>query len=224
MGVRGSKPDEHHSGDDNVQLSNANGFSGEATRVEAVEFPAPRRTISRSARIQSNACVTIGRRETCYYKLLLRVSEEDAVTRARRYALPLIALLTIGLVPGSSVAQPAFEGVYIARGVDRDGMEYRRAVEVERHRATFTVTWVSARIVGEAIVLEPAWVGVGIATGDTLSVSFTDGETFGIIVYEAGANKNELSGRWTLAGDDEAIIRTEVLTKLPDDLPALSLR
>ena len=159
-----------------------------------------------------------------YYKLLLRVSEEDAVSRARRYALPLIALLAIGLVPQSSAAQPAFEGLYIARGVDRDGMEYRRAVEIERHGATFTVTWVSARIVGEAIVLEPAWVGVGIATGDTLSVSFTDGETFGIIVYEAGTDKKELSGRWTLAGDDEAIIRTEVLTKLPEELPGLSSR
>ncbi len=146
------------------------------------------------------------------------------MTRARRYALPLIALLAIGLVPQSSVAQPAFEGIYIARGVDRDGLEYRRAVEIERHGATFTVTWVSARAVGNAIVLEPAWVGVGIATGDTLSVSFTDGETFGIIVYGAGADKKELSGRWTLAGDDEAIVRTELLTKLPDELPALSSR
>ena len=146
------------------------------------------------------------------------------MTRARRYALPLIALLAIGLVPQSSAAQPAFEGIYIARGVDRDGVEYRRAVEIERHGATFTVTWVSARIVREAIVLEPAWVGVGIKTGDTLSVSFTDGDTFGIIVYEAGTDKKELSGRWTLAGDDEAIIRTEVLTKLPDELPALSSR
>ena len=87
------------------------------------------------------------------------------MTCARRFALPTIALLAIGLVPVSSAAQPAFEGVYIARGVDSDGKEYRRAVEIERHGDSFTVTWVTARLVGEAVVLEPSWFGLGIVTG-----------------------------------------------------------
>ena len=139
------------------------------------------------------------------------------MTRARRFALPTIALLAIGLVPVSSDAQPAFEGVYIARGVDSDGKEYRRAVEIERHGESFTVTWVSARLVGEAVVLEPSWFGLGIVTGDVLSVSFVTGDTFGIIVYQASVDGRELSGRWTLAGEDEAI-HTEVLTRLPDRL------
>ena len=139
------------------------------------------------------------------------------MTCSRRFALPTIALLAIGLVPVSSAAQPAFEGVYIARGVDSDGKEYRRAVEIERHGDSFTVTWVSARLVGEAVVLEPSWFGLGIVTGDVLSVSFVTGDTFGIIVYQASVDGRELSGRWTLAGDDEAI-HTEVLTRLPDRL------
>ena len=139
------------------------------------------------------------------------------MTCARRFALPTVALLAIGLVPVSSAAQPAYEGVYIARGVDSDGKEYRRAVEIERHGDSFTVTWVSARLVGEAVVLEPSWFGLGIVTGDVLSVSFVTGETFGIIVYQASVDGRELSGRWTLAGDDEAI-HTEVLTRLPDRL------
>jgi hypothetical protein len=137
------------------------------------------------------------------------------VTCARRFALTTIALLAIGLMPVSSAAQPAFEGVYIARSVDSDGKEYRRAVEIERYGDSFAVTWVSARLVGETVVLEPSWFGVGIVTGDVLSVSFVAEETFGIIAYEASVDGRELSGRWTLAGDGETI-HTEVLTRLPD--------
>ena len=79
------------------------------------------------------------------------------------------------------------------------------------------MTWVSARLVGEAVVLEPSWFGLGIVTGDVLSVSFVTGDTFGIIVYQASVDGRELSGRWTLAGEDEAI-HTEVLTRLPSRL------
>ena len=48
-------------------------------------------------------------------------------------------------------------------------------------------------------------------------MSFVTGDTFGIIVYQASVDGRELSGRWTLAGEDEAI-HTEVLTRLPDRL------
>jgi hypothetical protein len=139
------------------------------------------------------------------------------MTRARRFALAAMVLLSIGVIPASVAAQPAFDGVYIARGVDSDGSEYRRGVEIERHGDTFTVTWVSTRLVGNALVLEPTWVGVGIATGDTLSVGFITRDTIGLMVYRASADTTELSGQWTLADDDDAI-HTEVLTRLPDIL------
>ncbi len=139
------------------------------------------------------------------------------MTRARQFALGLIALVAIGVVPVSA-ADPAFEGVYIAHGVDAKGTHYRRAVNIERDGDKFAVTWVSARIVGEAIVLEPTWVGVGIAIGDTLSVGFVAGDTFGIMVYKAGADGRLLSGRWALADDDGAV-HSETLTRLPDLAP-----
>ena len=136
------------------------------------------------------------------------------MTRARRFALGLTALVAIGVVPVFA-AERTFEGVYIAHGVDSDGTHYRRAVNIERDGDKFSVTWVSARIVGEAIVLEPTWVGVGIAIGDTLSVAFVAGDTFGIMVYTIGADGRPMSGRWALA-DDDGMVHSETLTRLPD--------
>lgn len=139
------------------------------------------------------------------------------MTRARRFLLPVIALIASGVVPAASVAQPVFEGVYIATGVDAAGHEYRRAVDIEQHRDRFTVTWVAAEVVGQAIILEPTWVGVGIATGDTLSVSFVAEDALGIIVYKLGED-GQLSGRWTLAGEDDTVY-SETLKRLPDIRP-----
>ena len=139
------------------------------------------------------------------------------MTRARLYTWPVIALIATGAVPVSA-GQAAFEGVYIASGVDAEGNQYRRAVDIERHGDRFTVTWVEAEVVGQAIILEPTWVGVGIVNGDTLSVSFVAEDSLGIMVYTL-AGGGRMSGRWTLAGDDETVY-SETLTKLPDRLPA----
>lgn len=139
------------------------------------------------------------------------------MTRARRSAWPVIVFIATGAVPVSSAGQPAFEGVYVAAGVDAEGHEYRRAVDIERRGDRFTVTWVAAEVVGQAVILEPTWVGIGIATGDALSVSFVAEDTFGIIVYKVGGD-GQLSGRWTVAGEDETIF-SETLTRLPDTLP-----
>lgn len=138
------------------------------------------------------------------------------MTRARLYTWPVIALIATGAVPVSA-GQAAFEGVYIASGVDAEGNQYRRAVDIERQGDRFTVTWVEADVVGQAIILEPTWVGVGIVNGDTLSVSFVAEDTLGIMVYKFGGD-GQVSGHWTLAGDDETVY-SETLTKLPDTLP-----
>ena len=140
------------------------------------------------------------------------------MTRARRFALRVIALVAIGFVPVSATGESAFEGVYIAHGVDSDGNHYRRAVNIERDGNRFAVTWVGARVVGETVILEPIWVGVGIAIGDTLSVSFVAGDTFGIMVYQAGTDGQALSGRWAVADDDGGVY-SETLTRLRDVVP-----
>src|SRR6187455_1786130 len=52
-----------------------------------------------------------------------RSQEEDDMTRARRFAVGIIALVAIGVVPVFA-AEPVFEGVYIAHGIDSDGTHY----------------------------------------------------------------------------------------------------
>ena len=136
------------------------------------------------------------------------------MTCARRFAVGMISLVTL-VVPISAAGQTMFEGVYIANGVDSAGTKYRRAVSIERDGDQFAVTWVASRVVGEAIVLEPIWVGVGVAVGDTLSVSFVATDTFGIVVYQAGTDTRQFSGRWALAGDN-GLVHLETLTRLPD--------
>lgn len=139
------------------------------------------------------------------------------MTRAHTFALPLIVAAVIGTVPSSLIAQRTFEGAYIASGIDSDGNEYRRAVEIERHGDRFVVMWVSARFFRDALVLEPSWIGVGIATDDILSVSFVAEDMIGVMVYRFAPN-GQLTGRWTLEGDD-GVICSETLTPLPDVVP-----
>ena len=139
------------------------------------------------------------------------------MTRVRRFALPLMVIAVVGAMPPSLFAQRAFEGVYIASGADSAGNKYQRAVEIERHGDRYIVSWVSARLIGEALVLEPTWIGVGIVTDEALSVSFVADYAMGIMVYRFGPN-GQLSGRWTLEGDDEEIC-SETLTPLPDVPP-----
>ena len=140
------------------------------------------------------------------------------MTWARRFALPFMVILVMGAPSVSLAGQRAFEGAYIASGVDAAGNEYRRAVEIERHGDRFIVVWVSARVIGELLVLEPTWVGVGIATSDTLSVSFITDDVLGIMVYRFAPDGRQLSGRWTLEGEE--MTHLETLTPLADVLPS----
>jgi hypothetical protein len=127
-----------------------------------------------------------------------------------------MVVAVMGAIPSPLSAQRAFEGVYIASGADSAGHQYQRAVEIERQGDRYLVTWVSARLIGEEIVLEPTWIGVGIAHDDTLSVSFVADYAIGIMVYRFGPN-GLLTGQWTLEDDD--VICAETLTPLPDELP-----
>ena len=140
------------------------------------------------------------------------------MTRARQFALPLIVFAAVSAAHVALAGQHAFEGAYIASGVDAAGNEYRRAVDIERHGERFIVVWVSARVVGETLVLEPTWVGVGLAIGDTLSVSFVADDGLGVMVYRFAPDGHQLSGRWTLEGPDEPV-HSETLTPLSDVLP-----
>lgn len=117
------------------------------------------------------------------------------MNRVRRFALLLMVVAAMSVMPSPLFAERVFEGVYIASGKDSAGNEYQRAVEIERHGDRFIVTWVSARLVGEALVLEPTWIGVGIVTDDILSVSFVADYAVGIMVYRFGPNGQPAAGR-----------------------------
>lgn len=135
--------------------------------------------------------------------------------RAHRFGLPLIVAAVLSTFSSPVLAQRDFDGVYIAIGADSDGDEYQRAVEIERQGERYLVTWVSARRIGAALVLEPTWIGVGIVTDGILSVSFVADRAMGVMVYRFGPN-GQLLGRWTLEDDD--VVCSETLTPLPDDV------
>lgn len=137
--------------------------------------------------------------------------------RIYRFGLPLMIAAVLTLPSAPVFAQPAFDGVYIANGVDAAGHEYRRAVDIERDGDRYLVTWVSSRLIEEGLVLEATWIGVGIVTDDILSVSFVTDYAMGIMVYRFGPN-GQLTGRWTL--EDDEVICSETLTPLPDVLRA----
>jgi hypothetical protein len=61
------------------------------------------------------------------------------VTRIRLIVLSAVAL--VGLMPALVVGQPEFEGIYIARGIDSEGNQYHRAVEIVREGERFVVFW-----------------------------------------------------------------------------------
>jgi hypothetical protein len=144
--------------------------------------------------------------------------KEDVMARVRRFGLPLMVAAVLSTLSSPVFAQRDFDGVYVASGADSAGNAYHRAVEIERHGDRYIVTWVSARLIGEALVLEPTWIGVGIVTGDILSVGFVADDAMGIMVYRFGPN-GQLTGRWTVEGDDE-VICSETLTPLTDVLPS----
>jgi len=139
------------------------------------------------------------------------------MTRVQRLALPFMVVAVVSAIAPPVFAERTFEGVYIARGADSAGNTYRRAVEIERDDDRYLVTWVSARLTGEGLVLEPTWIGVGLASDDTLSVSFVADRAMGIMVYRFGPN-GQLTGRWTL--EDADVICAETLTPLDDELPS----
>jgi hypothetical protein len=118
-------------------------------------------------------------------------------------------------MPALVVGQPEFEGIYIARGIDSEGNQYHRAVEIVREGERFVVFWVSPRIIGETLQLELTSLGVGIASGNVLAVSYSVGLSVGVIVYEFSQDGQELVGRWTVEGDD-AEVRSEILVRVPE--------
>ena len=136
--------------------------------------------------------------------------------RPGRFACIAIVLLSAIAIPAAAEEQTDLNGVYTSRGTNPDGSEYRGAVSILRRGDRFIVAWMSPRATGTAVLLELTSVGVGIRTGETLSVSYVAGSSLGVVVYQID-HDGKLVGRWTTVGDGE--VHAETLTKLPNPVP-----
>ena len=129
-----------------------------------------------------------------------------------RLVLALVVLIAPPVVV-TPAAEPALEGMYAAEGFNPDGSEYRGAVKITRHGASFMVAWLFPRVVGEeeALVLKAA--GVGIQHGGMLAVSYYGQDATGVALYQVENDGQRLTGRWVAANSDGEV-QLETLTKL----------
>ena len=128
------------------------------------------------------------------------------------HAFLTVSVLLLGPSLGSS-ATPALSagesdlsGAYICNGKNFDGSTYQGLVEIVRQNGAFQLVWLSdSDVVG---------LGMGIRTGNVLSVAFYSGAP-GVIAYRI-EGQNRLVGEWTVAGADGKV-SSETLTKVPDE-------
>ena len=110
----------------------------------------------------------------------------------------------------SAAADPPPErglaGTYVGSGTDIQGGEYQVTVTIEKEKDAYNLKWESPN--GQN------WIGVGIHTGDKLSVSWAGktakGIMVGVMVYEIRKD-GTLAGTWTILGA-KGVVRTETLT------------
>jgi hypothetical protein len=128
-------------------------------------------------------------------------------------ALMLVVLIAGLAAPAArSDEKPALAGLYLCEGTDHTGSEYRGFVQIAGNRNTLILTWMFPDG-AERGALRPSAVGVGIANGGSLSVSYYSGTVAGLVVYRIEQESQRLVGEWTVAGGD-GILYSEILTKL----------
>jgi hypothetical protein len=123
----------------------------------------------------------------------------------KRIALIVLFALVVAIAPVKVQTTVDPSGAYRCDGVSPDGQSYRAAVEIVRDGDTYIVRWLTPRGIVN--------VGVGMLSGDTLSVGYV-GASAGVVVYKVDGNK-QLTGEWT---DLEATghVYKETLTRLRD--------
>jgi hypothetical protein len=141
--------------------------------------------------------------------------EAGAMSGTIRYALILLVLLVGVFAPGRAAAQTDFSGMYLAKGVNADGSEYRGIVRIIPHGESFMVSWTSLRMAGDVLVLKRVWVGLGIPSDGVLAVCYSSADAAGVVVYRYDDDGKRLAARWVVAGEDGRV-HSETLVKLPD--------
>jgi hypothetical protein len=122
--------------------------------------------------------------------------------------VPVIVALVAPAYAGEQASEKSLAGVYSCEGMNPDGRTYSGIVEIVRIKDTYLVRWTMPN--------DSQVVGVGILSGDVLSVSYYGG-TPSLVVYSV-AESGQLQGKWT-AGGAEGMVFTETLTRMPEGTP-----
>jgi hypothetical protein len=123
-----------------------------------------------------------------------------------RTILILTMLAGLTLTAAGDPAAPAdLPGFYICNGTNGDGTSYRAVVEIAKQHDSYVLRW----FVDSDVVA----VGLGIRTGDVLSVAYFSASP-GVIAFRIEPG-NRLVGEWTLT-DADGLVFSETLTRTPD--------
>jgi hypothetical protein len=145
--------------------------------------------------------------------------EIDVMSATIRYALILIVLAATALTSVRAAAQTEPLGMYLAKGVNAEGSEYRGLVHIVRHGESFAVSWTALGMSGNTVVLKRVWVGLGILSEGMLAVSYYGPDAAGVVVYRIEENGERLAARWATLGE-EGTVHVETLMKIPDTAPS----
>jgi hypothetical protein len=136
--------------------------------------------------------------------------------------LPLMFVSAVALLPAlvspeqstfpdpSSAATGDLNGTYLCEGVRPDGAAYKGTVRIVRHDGAYQLIWNVGR--------EEEYLGIGILTGEVLSVSYFGGSP-GVVAYrvERSDKGSRLVGQWTVAAARGRVFG-ETLTRLTQDV------
>ena len=135
-----------------------------------------------------------------------------------RFAMSVALLLTVLTVvapPAAAAGEPKLDGMYTLTGLNPDGSEYRGLVKIMSRGQSFLVSWMFPRVSDETVVVALRSVGVGIANGGMLAVSYYGQDVTGVALYHIEDGGQRLTGEWVSASDSGGTLHTETLTKLP---------
>jgi len=109
----------------------------------------------------------------------------------RRSALVLLALLVL-VASNPASGKSGFSGNYTVKGTNPGVGAYSGVLTIAARGDAYDVYW---------NIANTQYVGVGLASGDTISVAYTGGDKtwIGIATYHQRAD-GTLDGRWTVGG------------------------
>ena len=123
-------------------------------------------------------------------------------------------VLALLLCAAPAFAQsPSLEGAYRVEGVEPSGDAYAGTATIRVESGIWYLEW--------AYTTGGAGAGIGLLTGNVLSVLFQSGTALGIAAYEVDTSRGvTLTGRWTAPGSQaissETLTRTGTAASTPD--------